>query len=113
MIVNWGYQDGSGAYFITIDTDRCHGCGDCVEACPRNAFALGEDPGDPLREEPVALIVEHQRKKLKYCCSPCKTYLTAEGGSAGSRTTPEILAREMKNLPCVASCKKEAITHSW
>ena len=113
MIVNWGYQDGSGAYFIRIDTDKCNGCGDCVEACPQNAFELGEDPGDPLREEPVAVVVEEQRKKLKYTCSPCKTYLTAEGRKNGGGTSSEPSAQESRSLPCVASCEREAIGHSW
>lgn len=113
MLANWGYQDGSGDYFITIDTDKCDGCGKCVEACPQGVLEVGEDPADPLREEPVAFVSEAQRKKLKYTCSPCKTYLTSEGGGSASRSTPEMLARELKKLPCVAACDKEAITHSW
>jgi ferredoxin len=113
MLANWGYQDGSGAYFITIDTDKCNGCGKCVQPCPQGVFEVGEDPADPLREEPVAFVKESVRKKLRFSCSPCKKYLTAEGGSAASRTSPEVLAREMKNLPCVAACERGAITHSW
>lgn len=113
MLANWGYQDGSGEYFITIDTDKCDGCGKCADACPQNALEIGEDPADPLRDDPVAFVSEEQRKKLRYTCSPCKTYLTSAGGSAASRPSPETLARELKNLPCVAECEKEAITHSW
>ncbi len=30
---NYGYKDGSGEYFITIDTDLCNSCGKCAEAC--------------------------------------------------------------------------------
>jgi ferredoxin len=113
MLANWGYQDGSGAYFITIDTDKCNGCGKCVQPCPQGVFEVGEDPADPLREEPVAFVKESIRKKLRFSCSPCKKYLTAEGGSAASRTSPEVLAREMKKLPCVTACERGAITHSW
>ena len=34
MIANYGYKDGSGDWFISIDTDRCNGCGKC---CPLNS----------------------------------------------------------------------------
>ncbi len=113
MLANWGYQDGSGKYFITIDTEKCDGCGKCAETCPQKALEVGEDPVDPLREEPVAFVVEEHRKKLRFTCSPCKKYLTARGGSAASRTPPELVAQEIKELPCVAACEREAITHSW
>ena len=28
MKANYGYKDGSGEFFITLDTDRCTACGD-------------------------------------------------------------------------------------
>jgi len=96
MLANYGYQDGSGEFFITIDTDRCNGCGDCVSACPARLFAVvDEDPHDPLREEPVAIAVDDKRKQLKYECNPCKQ---------PSVRTP---------LPCVTACQADAIGHSW
>ena len=27
MLANYGYKDASGDFFITIDTDKCDGCG--------------------------------------------------------------------------------------
>ncbi|MCK5618982.1 MAG: 4Fe-4S binding protein [Candidatus Krumholzibacteria bacterium] len=95
MKANYGYTDGSGDFFITIDTDKCDGCGDCVTACPGGVFETGEDPHDPFREEPVAVVTEEQRKKIKYTCAPCKP----------DHDRPE--------LPCVAACKPDAISHSW
>ncbi len=95
MIANYGYKDGSGDFFITIDTDKCDGCGDCVPVCPGNVFRVGEDPNDPLSDEPVAMVVEEQRKKLKYTCACCK---------------PD---RDRPPLPCVQACKPLAISHSW
>lgn len=95
MRANYGYKNGSGEYFITIDTDRCDGCGDCAPACPAAVFEVGEDPHDPLRDEPVAVVVPEQRRKLKYACGPCK---------------PESGRRE---LPCVAACPRDALEHSW
>ena len=96
MLANYGYKDASGDYFITIDTDKCDGCGDCVTACQVDVFlVVDEDPNDPLRDEPVALVAGDKNKKLKYECSLCKP---------PSGRPP---------LPCVEACERGAISHSW
>ncbi len=96
MRAQYGYSDGSGSYFITIDTDECSGCGDCVTACPADVFeVVDEDPNDPMNDRPVAVVREDKKKKLTYECGPCKP------------------ARERPPLPCVATCKGAAIAHSW
>ncbi|MBN2124035.1 MAG: 4Fe-4S dicluster domain-containing protein [Deltaproteobacteria bacterium] len=96
MLANYGYSDGSGDYFIAIDSDKCDGCGDCVTACPAQLFAvLSEDPNDPLRDEPVAVVVAEKKKKVAYECNPCKP------------------PRDRPPLPCVEACKAGAIFHSW
>jgi len=96
MLANYGYKDAAGDFFITIDTDKCDGCGDCVETCPVNVFeVVDEDPNDPFREEPVAMVRADKKKKLKYECNLCKP------------------STERPLLPCVASCKSGAISHSW
>jgi Fe-S-cluster-containing hydrogenase component 2 len=95
MLANYGYKDASGDFFITIDTDKCDGCGDCVPACPVNVFeVVDEDPNDPLRDEPVAMVAGDKKKKIKYECNPCKS-------------------ADRLPLPCVESCKTGAISHSW
>lgn len=95
MIANYGYRDGSGDFFISIDTGRCNGCGDCATACPYGVLFTGEDPNDPFREEPVAMVSDEQRKKLHYSCASCKPVTSRPP------------------LPCVTACKPGAISHSW
>ncbi len=96
MLASYGYSDGSGNFFITIDTDKCNGCGDCVSACPAEVFAVvAEDPNDPMNDQPLAVVRLDKRKKVKYECGPCKP-----------PTDPP-------PLPCVQSCKAHAVSHSW
>ena len=91
---NYGYKDGSGEYFITIDTDLCNSCGKCVEVCPVGVLEMAEDELDPLSDEIIVTVSEGHRKKIKYSCAPCK----------GGKT---------KELPCVKACEPGAISHSW
>lgn len=96
MLANYGYMDASGDFYITIDTDKCNGCEDCVAACPAEIFeVVEEDPNDPLRDEPVALVKADKKKRLKYECGACK---------------PPI---DPPPLPCVKACEAGAISHSW
>jgi ferredoxin len=96
MLANYGYKDGSGEYFITMDTDKCNGCGDCVEICPAKVFVVvDEDPHDPMREEPVAMVAPDKVNKVKFECNPCKPTVNR------------------LPLPCVQACQAGAISHSW
>lgn len=90
-----GYKDGSGDFFITIDTDKYNGCGECVKACPFGVFEAKMDENGPFREEPVAGVSEKHRKKIKYSCGPCKP------------------VKGRCPLPCVKACVFGAIVHSW
>lgn len=102
MLANYGYNDASGDFFITIDTDKCTGCADCVKACPcppkegGKVLEMITDESDPFREIPVAAVTEEHRKKIKYSCAQCKP--------AGYKSA---------DLPCVKSCQPNAIAHSW
>ncbi|MDR3561690.1 MAG: 4Fe-4S binding protein [Negativicutes bacterium] len=96
MLANYGYKDGSGSFFITIDTDKCNGCGECARVCPSGVFTIeDEDPNDPLREGAIAIIAREKKTKLKYECNPCKP--------TGERPA----------LPCVKACGNAALSHSW
>ena len=91
MRASFGYADGSGEFFITIDTDLCNSCGDCVPACPAGVLEMMVDDFD----DEVATVASGQREKIKDSCAPCK---------------PET---GRPSLPCVAACEPEAIAHSW
>ncbi|MBU0518201.1 ferredoxin [bacterium] len=93
MKANYGYMDGSGEYYITIDTDHCNNCSHhgCITGCPKGMFQVITDDYD----DEVAEIKEEFRKKIKYDCADCKP------------TT------DRPPLPCQAACTPGAITHSW
>ncbi|MFC2020684.1 4Fe-4S binding protein [Chloroflexota bacterium] len=94
MIANYGFQDGSGSWFLAIDTDKCNGCGECVPVCPSKIFEVGDDEFDPFRDEPVARVRDEERKKIRYSCAPCQP------------------GYGEKSPPCVIACKPGAISHS-
>lgn len=94
MKAHYGYEDGSGSFTITIDTDRCNGCEDCVAACPADLLQMIEE--DPLEEAQVAAVRQERRNSIAQVCGPCKPS-----------------GYEHAELPCVAACEPDAIRHSW
>jgi ferredoxin len=97
MIANYGYEDGSGFYYITIDTDVCLSCEAyaCTKVCPSAVFAMEMDDYDDF----VAVVAEAARKRLRELCSTCK----AQNGSGGTE----------RKLPCTEGCPGGALRHSW
>ena len=93
MKANYGYMDGSGEFFITIDTDQCIECDHhgCVTGCPKGMFQIITDDYD----DTVAEIKEEFRKKIKYDCADCKP------------------VTDRPPLPCQVACTPGAIEHSW
>jgi len=94
MIANYGYKDGSGEYYISIDTDKCIDCAvdrTCLGACPKQMFEVMTDDYD----DEVVWVKKPHCRTLAYDCAECKP--------AGGYTT----------LPCVAACLPGAIRHSW
>jgi len=93
MIANYGYTDGSGNYFITIDTSHCTACEHhrCITACPERLFIVEPDDYDEM----AASIKKEFRHHLKYKCAPCKPVTSRPP------------------LPCISACNLGAINHSW
>jgi ferredoxin len=98
MIANYGYEDGSGYYYITIDGDICARCEShaCVAVCPGKVYAIEMDDYDEM----VAVVADSARRRLRELCSGCK----GQNGSGGT---------EERRLPCISACPGGAIRHSW
>jgi len=92
VIVHYGYIDGSGEYYIVINSDKCDGCGKCVEKCPKNALEKITEFID-LEDKTVAAVNEEHRKKISYTCAQCNPQLNC--------------------TPCVLSCDQKAIWCIW
>jgi Fe-S-cluster-containing hydrogenase component 2 len=91
MITHFGYTDGSGKYYVSIDDEKCDGCKSCLEVCPQKILAIDTVMVD-LDDKEVAVVQEAQRKKIKYTCALC---------------------HQGKEIPCVVTCKKGAIAATW
>jgi ferredoxin len=90
----YGFKDGSGDWFLIIDTEKCNGCGACVEVCPAHALEVSENEFDPFSEEQVARVKAEERKKIRYTCAPCQP---------GYGENPP---------PCITACEPGAIDHT-
>ncbi len=84
----YGYSDGTGEYYITIDMRQCNGCGKCVEACPAGVLAMGDG-------ENKVTVRGEVRKKLALLCP----------GFA--------LCGQRHEVNCHSVCPTNAIEHSW
>ncbi len=91
MKAQYGYSDGTGDYFITVDTGKCDGCGECVKACPAALFALAKDNYRQLK----AGIKEESRKKLHIACPGFKA------------------CAQSNTVNCHSVCPKDALSHTW
>lgn len=90
-LANYGFTDGSGEWYITVDSDKCDNCGECVRACPRGLLEIVLDDYD----EQVVAVKEEFWNNVKYLCALCRP------------------AGKGEYRPCARACRAGAITHSW
>jgi NAD-dependent dihydropyrimidine dehydrogenase PreA subunit len=91
MKISYGYSDGTGEYYITLDSGKCDGCAKCIPACPVSVWELGRND----HGQPKARVKEEVRKKLHLTCPGYKV-CSAEN-----------------ILNCHSACPNDAIGHSW
>ena len=90
--MHYGYSDGSGEYYIAVDTVKCDGCGKCVTKCPQSVLQL-ETMFIELEDKTIASVTEEHRKKIKYTCAACRP--------------------ETSTTPCIQACQTKAIEITW
>jgi predicted CoA-substrate-specific enzyme activase len=89
--IQYGYSDGTGEYFITIDYSLCDGCGECAAQCPTGIFIMEKDGVS----QPRAVVSEGSRKKLALLCPGLAACPIGNGNN------------------CQSICRTKAISHSW
>lgn len=95
MIASYGFEDGSGAYYISLDTSKCSNCEErgCIKGgCPAGIFELEVDDWD----DEIAVVKKAYRNNVKSLCADCKP-----------------LSNRPELLPCQNACGLRAIVHSW
>lgn len=94
MLANYGYEDGSGIYYITIDTDKCNHCEEksCIKACQAELFKSEVDDWD----NEIVVIDKSRCNMLLTACAVCKS--TSNPG---------------EQFLCQAICRLKAIDHTW
>ncbi len=91
MLANYGYIDGTGEYYIIVDTNKCNGCGRCIDACPASLFRVTTDD----YEKEVAEVKPELVTKVSHLCP---------GHSACAKII---------EATCQRVCEFGAISHAW
>ena len=91
MVIHYGYKDGSGNYYVSIDAEKCDACNACITVCPEKVLRFDTVMID-IEDKTVAVVDEAQRKKIQYTCAAC---------------------HRGKEIPCVKACEKGAIAATW
>jgi len=91
MKISYGYSDGTGEYYITVDTGKCDGCGKCISVCPAENLEVRPDDHGQLK----AGIKDAVRKKIHLTCPGYKSCSTTHQAN------------------CHSACPNDAISHTW
>jgi predicted CoA-substrate-specific enzyme activase len=89
--IQYGYNDGTGDYYITINREQCDGCGKCASVCPGAVFEIVQEDG----RKPKARVAETVRKRLS---SICPGYRSCSGTHKDN---------------CRSACPEDAISLTW
>jgi len=90
-LANYGYADALGDFFITVDVDKCDGCGECVEACPEDILVVEEDDYGELKVR----VKDKPSRQIGYICPACAS------------------STETIRYPCERICEQKSIWHSF
>lgn len=91
MKISYGYSDATGDYFITIDSGRCDGCGECVSVCPSAVFEIAPSDNGQSR----ARVKADLSKRLSLVCPGRQ------------------LCHKRLEMTCHQVCPQDAINHTW
>ena len=56
---------------LTIDTNRCKGCGLCVEACPKGLLAIARDKINQQGHHPAEITDQEKCAGCAFCAMMC------------------------------------------
>ena len=56
---------------LTFETDKCKGCGLCVEACPKNVLSLATDELNKKGHHPVEAVKPEACIACAFCATMC------------------------------------------
>lgn len=91
MIIHYGYEDGSGRYYVSINAEKCDACNACIEKCPQKIITIDTVMID-IDDKRVAVVDESFRKKIRNTCGEC---------------------HKQKTIHCVQACSKGAVATTW
>jgi len=86
----YGYEDATGTFYVSVDGSLCTGCGKCADICPAGVMVMNLDHGHA-----IAGIKDAIRKKITLFCPGFKA------------------CNERNMVNCHTICKENAIEHSW